>query len=151
MRWNAWRELSGPFSRSAGVSFEQPRRVPVSSREPSTAILKIAKTRIIATLGPASESIEVLRSLILEGVDVFRLNFAHGTHAWLSELVRRIRQVYAELERPIGIRNINKTRIFTFHRWGKNSSDNSRELSPSYRVIRAESSIRIPFENPPCG
>lgn len=75
----------------------------MSSREPSTAILKIAKTRIIATLGPASESVEVLRSLILEGVDVFRLNFAHGTHAWLSELVRRIRQVSAELERPIGI------------------------------------------------
>ena len=36
-------------------------------------------------------------------MDIFRLNFAHGEHAWLSELVRRIRQVSAELDCPIGI------------------------------------------------
>lgn len=64
---------------------------------------KLVKTRIIATLGPASESIEVLRQLVAEGVDIFRLNFAHGSHAWLAELVRKIRQVSAELERPVGI------------------------------------------------
>ncbi|MCA9009571.1 MAG: pyruvate kinase [Planctomycetaceae bacterium] len=64
---------------------------------------KLVKTRIIATVGPASESIEVLRELVISGVDIFRLNFAHGEHAWLSELVRRIRQVSAELECPIGI------------------------------------------------
>lgn len=64
---------------------------------------KLVKTRIIATLGPASESVEVLRQLVLEGVDIFRLNFAHGTHEWLGELVRRIRHVSAELSRPVGI------------------------------------------------
>ena len=64
---------------------------------------KLVKTRIIATLGPASESIEVLRQLVAEGVDIFRLNFAHGSHAWLGELVRKIRQVSTELERPVGI------------------------------------------------
>jgi pyruvate kinase len=64
---------------------------------------KLVKTRIIATVGPASESIEVLRELVISGVDIFRLNFAHGEHAWLSELVRRIRQVSAELDCPIGI------------------------------------------------
>ena len=64
---------------------------------------KLVKTRIIATLGPASESLEVLRQLVAEGVDIFRLNFAHGTHEWLGELVRRIRQVSTELSRPVGI------------------------------------------------
>lgn len=64
---------------------------------------KLVKTRIIATLGPASESIEMLRQLVIAGVDIFRLNFAHGSHAWLSELVHKIRQVSAELECPIGI------------------------------------------------
>lgn len=64
---------------------------------------KLVKTRIIATVGPASESIDVLRQLVVAGVDIFRLNFAHGSHAWLSELVRRIRQVSTELECPVGI------------------------------------------------
>ncbi len=75
----------------------------MSSKDSASVTSKMAKTRIIATLGPASESLEILRSLVLEGVDVFRLNFAHGTHTWLSELVRKIRQISAELERPIGI------------------------------------------------
>ncbi len=64
---------------------------------------KLVKTRIIATVGPASESTEVLRDLVVSGVDIFRLNFAHGTHAWLSELVRKIRQVSAELDTPVGL------------------------------------------------
>jgi pyruvate kinase len=66
-------------------------------------LMKLVKTRIVATLGPASESPEVLKQLVLEGVDVFRLNFAHGSHAWLTELVRKIRQVSAELDRPVGL------------------------------------------------
>jgi len=70
---------------------------------PPLALQKIVKTRIIATLGPASESIEVLRQLVAEGVDIFRLNFAHGSHAWLGELVRKIRLVSTELARPVGI------------------------------------------------
>ena len=38
------------------------------------------KTKIVATVGPSSSSKEMLRALIKEGVDVFRLNFSHGTH-----------------------------------------------------------------------
>ena len=64
---------------------------------------KWVKTRIIATVGPASESVAMLRDLVISGVDIFRLNFAHGEYAWLSDLVRRIRQVSAELDCPIGI------------------------------------------------
>ncbi len=64
---------------------------------------KLVKTRIIATVGPASESVEVLRELVASGVDIFRLNFAHGSHEWLSGLVRKIRQVSAELECPVGL------------------------------------------------
>ncbi len=64
---------------------------------------KLVKTRIIATIGPASESAEMLRELVVSGVDIFRLNFAHGNHAWLSELVLKIRTISAELECPVGI------------------------------------------------
>lgn len=58
-------------------------------------------TRIVATIGPASDSPEVVRDLIQEGVSVFRFNFSHGS---LEDHARRlavVREVSAELERPI--------------------------------------------------
>ena len=61
------------------------------------------KTKIIATVGPACGTYEMLKNLVRAGVDVFRLNFAHGTHVWLDGIVRDIRRVSKELERPIGI------------------------------------------------
>src|SRR5690606_4416173 len=51
------------------------------------------RTRILATIGPASQSPEVIRALIAAGVDAFRLNFSHGTAADHEELCRRIREV----------------------------------------------------------
>lgn len=51
------------------------------------------RTKIVCTIGPASESLEVLTSLIEAGCDVVRLNFSHGTHEEHAERIRRIRQV----------------------------------------------------------
>ena len=65
--------------------------------------LTYVKTKIISTVGPASDSLEMLTELVLAGTDVFRLNFAHGTHAWLSGVVNTIRKVSNDIERPIGI------------------------------------------------
>ena len=48
------------------------------------------KTKIICTLGPASESEEVLRKLMLEGMDVARFNFSHGTHEEQLEKLNRL-------------------------------------------------------------
>ena len=64
---------------------------------------RLVKTRIIATMGPSCEDAETIRQLILEGVDIFRLNFAHGSHKWLQEVVHRIRAVSEELKIPVGI------------------------------------------------
>lgn len=63
----------------------------------------LARTKIIATVGPACEDREALRDLILRGVDIFRLNFAHGSHDWLSEIVAKVRSISEELDRPIGL------------------------------------------------
>ena len=49
--------------------------------------------KIVATLGPASESKKMLKELLSVGVDVFRLNFSHGTHDEKRALVERIREV----------------------------------------------------------
>jgi pyruvate kinase len=51
------------------------------------------KTKIIATVGPASASTERLRALIREGVDVFRLNFSHGSHEDHLQVINRVREL----------------------------------------------------------
>jgi len=61
------------------------------------------RSRILATLGPASSTLERIRELAQAGADVFRLNFSHGTHADHAERYHQIRQVEAELGRPIGV------------------------------------------------
>ncbi|NCB54654.1 MAG: hypothetical protein EOM49_06895, partial [Epsilonproteobacteria bacterium] len=40
------------------------------------------KTKILATVGPASDSVEILEGMIKAGVNVFRLNFSHGSHEY---------------------------------------------------------------------
>ncbi|MEQ1861236.1 MAG: pyruvate kinase [Chthoniobacteraceae bacterium] len=61
------------------------------------------KTKIICTLGPATESVEVLRAMILAGANVFRLNMSHATHPWVREIVPRIRAIATELGVVVGI------------------------------------------------
>lgn len=60
-------------------------------------------TKIVATLGPASSSHEMIAALAKAGADVFRLNFSHGDHADHAARHATIRAVEAELGRPIGI------------------------------------------------
>jgi pyruvate kinase len=61
------------------------------------------RTKIIATLGPASSSSEVLTRLFQAGADVFRLNFSHGTHEDHAARFAKIRELEERFERPIGI------------------------------------------------
>jgi pyruvate kinase len=62
-----------------------------------------ARTKIVATVGPACDSCERLAELLKAGADVFRLNMAHGTIASHSETANRIRQVSRELNHPVAI------------------------------------------------
>ncbi|MFQ5943355.1 MAG: pyruvate kinase [Anaerolineales bacterium] len=59
--------------------------------------------KIVATIGPASQSPEQIRSLILAGMDVARLNFSHGSHETHRASVQTLRAISEELGRPIGI------------------------------------------------
>jgi pyruvate kinase len=61
------------------------------------------QTKIVATIGPASESKEVLRQLVEAGMNVIRLNFSHGEHAWHKEVINRVRELSHEMNLPIGI------------------------------------------------
>jgi pyruvate kinase len=61
------------------------------------------KTKIVCTLGPATESPEMLRRLISTGANVFRLNMSHGAHDWIRAIVPRIREVARETSSNIAI------------------------------------------------
>lgn len=65
--------------------------------------MKHSFTKIVATLGPASNTKEIIRALAQEGVSVFRLNFSHGSHDDHRRNVGFIREVEKEIGRPIGI------------------------------------------------
>ena len=61
------------------------------------------RAKIVCTIGPASNSEESIRELMLAGMDVARLNFSHGEHAAHAEVIRRLRKVADELDRTICI------------------------------------------------
>ncbi len=65
--------------------------------------ITMRKTKIVCTIGPASDSEEIFRELCMAGMNVARLNFSHGTHAEHLERIRMIRKVREELKLPIAI------------------------------------------------
>jgi pyruvate kinase len=61
------------------------------------------KTKIIATLGPSSDTPEKIEALINAGVNVARLNFSHGSHEYHAQVLNTVRQVSARLKKPVAI------------------------------------------------
>src|SRR5271157_999766 len=79
------------------ASFEpnhDPFRSPTTSRR---------RAKIVCTIGPVSNSEEIIRDLMLLGMDVARLNFSHGTHEQHAVVIERLRKVAKELNRSICI------------------------------------------------
>lgn len=61
------------------------------------------RTKILATIGPASDSLEIIESLISAGVNVFRLNFSHGTYEYHLDVLSKIRQAMKNSGLVVGI------------------------------------------------
>jgi len=61
------------------------------------------RTKILATVGPASDSLETLEGLINAGVNVFRLNFSHGSHEYHEATLSKIRQASKNVGRDVGV------------------------------------------------
>ena len=81
------------------------------------------RTKIVATLGPASESEEVITQLVQAGADVFRLNCSHSDHKGLVDKMNTVRRVAAKLEAPVG--------LLADLQGPKSASARSRTQSPS--------------------
>ena len=61
------------------------------------------KTKIVCTMGPATEDEEVLRQLILHGMNVARFNFSHGSHEYHRTMIEKVRSLSDELGIPVAI------------------------------------------------
>ena len=61
------------------------------------------RTKIVCTMGPATESDDVLRELIKSGMNVARFNFSHGSHDYHRNNIERVRRISDELSIPVAI------------------------------------------------
>jgi len=61
------------------------------------------KTKIVCTLGPATEDKDQIKKLVLAGMNVARLNFSHGTYDQFTKIIKNIREVSQEMDRPIAV------------------------------------------------
>lgn len=112
------------------------------------------KTKIICTIGPASESEDVLREMCLAGMNVARLNFSHGTHSEHQSKIDTIKKVREDLDLPIAIMLDTKgpeyrIRTFEKHKVTLNDGDtftftsdecegNNERVSVSYKNLANE-------------
>ncbi|MBI1912385.1 MAG: pyruvate kinase [Deltaproteobacteria bacterium] len=65
--------------------------------------LEARKTKIVATIGPASRSPQLMEKLLKAGVNVVRLNFSHGTHEVHGQVIKNIRDIAGKLNMPVAI------------------------------------------------
>ncbi len=75
----------------------------MDARDNGAGVAIARKAKIVATLGPASSTEEMFRTLVRAGLDVARLNFSHGSHEQKAELIAMVRKVAAEESKPICI------------------------------------------------
>src|ERR1700730_6303182 len=105
--------------------------------------------KIVATVGPASNTPDMLKALFLAGVDTFRLNFSHGTQADHAKVHAAIRALEAEVGRPIEVlQDLQgpKIRIGTIH-----DGQIAVQAGDKIRVVRSGSygdATAIPLPHP---
>ncbi|MFA4817864.1 MAG: pyruvate kinase [Parcubacteria group bacterium] len=94
------------------------------------------RTKIVATIGPASSSKNILKKMIESGMNVARINFSHGTYAANSELIKSIREISEKMDIPIGIMaDLQGPRIRTL-------ADDDVEIKKGETVMVSDISVR---------
>lgn len=94
------------------------------------------RTKIIATIGPASSSKKILKKMIESGMNVSRINFSHGTYETNGDLIRSIREISEKMDIPIGIMaDLQGPRIRTL-------ADDDVEIKKGETVMISDVSVR---------
>ena len=107
------------------------------------------KTKIVATIGPASESPDMLKELMLAGMNVARLNFSHGTHEEHAGRVANIKKLRKELNLPIAIMLDTKGpeyRIGTFKNGSIELHDGDRFTFTTDDVAGDETKVSVSYK-----
>ena len=115
-------------------------------------VTRMRKTKIIATIGPASESEEVFTELCRAGLNVARLNFSHGTHEDHRKKIDMIKKVREELNLPIAIMLDTKGpeyRIRTFENKKITLKDGDPFIFTTRDVVGNESIVSVSYEGLP--
>lgn len=110
------------------------------------------KTKIICTLGPSSESEETLRKLMIEGMDVARFNFSHGTHEEQLEKFNRVKRIREELGLPVAALLDTKgpeIRLKTFENDKAELKQGSHFTLTTREVLGNESIVSITYKDLP--
>jgi pyruvate kinase len=109
------------------------------------------QTKIIATIGPASSDSLMIEQLIAAGVNVFRLNFSHGTHELHATNIHNIRQIASKLSAPIAIMGDlqgPKIRISKFaHNQVELHPGASIILDPKFKGLGTAALVGVDYEN----
>lgn len=90
------------------------------------------KTKIVCTIGPASESVEMLTKLMEAGMNVARLNFSHGDFEEHGARIKNIREASKKLGKNVGIFLIRKARKSARTIWKTASLSFRREMKLSF-------------------
>ena len=112
----------------------------------------LRKTKIVATIGPASWEIETLKKLINAGMNAARLNFSHGDHESHAETVRRVKQAREELNAPVALVLDTKgpeIRIKTFKNKEVNLEKGQKFTLKTVDVEGDETQVSVTYPNLP--
>ena len=108
------------------------------------------KTKIICTIGPACENAEILEKMCLNGMNVARLNFSHGTHEEHQSKIDLIKEVRVKLKLPVPIMLDTKGpeyRIKTFENKKISLSDGDKFTFTTDDVIGDQTKVSVNYEN----
>ena len=108
------------------------------------------KTKIVCTIGPASESEEMIRALCLAGMNVARLNFSHGSYEEHGARIERIKKIRKELNLPIAILLDTKGpeyRIGTFENGKIELKEGDRFTYTTEKIVGNEKKVSVSYKN----
>lgn len=107
------------------------------------------KTKIICTIGPATESEEILEQLCLAGMSVARFNFSHGTHEWHKTVMDRLKRVRERLNLPVAIMLDTKGpeyRIGNFEKTEVTLNDGDKFIFTTDDVIGTKERVSVSYK-----
>ncbi len=106
------------------------------------------KTKIVCTIGPATESVEAIEKLINSGMNVARLNMSHGSHEEHSERIKRIKSIRSKLKTPLAILTDTKgpeIRIKTFENGQIELTDGATFTLTTREIIGNINEVSVSF------